>query len=38
VYLHGLAGDIAAREKTEQALLACDLIESLPAALKKVKA
>jgi len=32
VYLHGLAGDLAAAEKTERALIAGDLIETLPAA------
>jgi NAD(P)H-hydrate epimerase len=32
-YLHGLAGDVAARERGEYAMLASDIIESLPAAL-----
>ena len=36
VYLHGLAGDMAAREKGEISLVAGDLIEFLPAAFKKV--
>jgi NAD(P)H-hydrate epimerase len=33
-YLHGLAGDVAARERGEYAMLASDIIESLPAALR----
>jgi len=36
VYLHGLAGDIAAKEKTEFSLLASDLIEFIPNAFKKL--
>ena len=35
VYLHGLAGDVAAKEKTQAGLIAGDIIESLPSALKK---
>ena len=34
VYLHGLAGDIAATEKTEPGMIASDVIEAIPAALK----
>lgn len=34
VYIHGLAGDIAARENTQYAMAAGDIIESLPAAFK----
>ena len=36
VYLHGLAGDLAAREKGEVSLVAGDLIEFLPQALRLV--
>lgn len=34
VYLHGMAGDIAANAKTEPGMIASDIIEALPAALK----
>jgi len=34
VYLHGLAGDLAAREKTQNCLLASDIIEYLSKAIK----
>lgn len=37
VYLHGLSGDIAAAEKTEEALIAGDIIEYLPGAFKTLK-
>ncbi|MFH1239347.1 MAG: NAD(P)H-hydrate dehydratase [bacterium] len=37
VYLHGLAGDLAASEKTETALMAGDVLENIPAAIKKLK-
>jgi hydroxyethylthiazole kinase-like uncharacterized protein yjeF len=33
-YVHGLAGDVAARERGEYAMLASDIIESLPVALR----
>lgn len=36
VYVHGLAGDLAVREKGIYALIAGDLIEFLPAAFKKL--
>ncbi|MCF6242400.1 MAG: NAD(P)H-hydrate dehydratase [Bacteroidales bacterium] len=35
VYLHGLAGDIAAKQKSMQALIAGDIIENIGAAYKK---
>ncbi|HEX6258587.1 MAG TPA: NAD(P)H-hydrate dehydratase [Candidatus Saccharimonadales bacterium] len=35
VYLHGLAGDLAAQAKTQPGVIASDVIELLPAALKK---
>ena len=34
VYLHGLAGDIAAREKTQLGMTASDLIDALPKAIR----
>jgi NAD(P)H-hydrate epimerase len=34
VYLHGLAGDLAAKDKTQQCLVASDVIDYLPQALK----
>ncbi len=36
VYLHGLAGDIAARHVGQASLIASDLLEALPEAFKKV--
>lgn len=36
VYVHGLAGDIAAKEKSEISLKASDLLRYLPQAFKKV--
>jgi NAD(P)H-hydrate repair Nnr-like enzyme with NAD(P)H-hydrate dehydratase domain len=32
--VHGAAGDVAARERGEYAMIASDIIESLPAALR----
>lgn len=36
VYLHGLAGDLKAEELTEYSLMARDLVDGLPLAIKKV--
>jgi NAD(P)H-hydrate epimerase len=35
VYLHGLAGDLAAQEKTEISLIASDIIAKIPQAIKR---
>jgi NAD(P)H-hydrate epimerase len=35
VYLHGLAGDIAAAEKTQLGMIASDIIEKIPEAIKR---
>ncbi len=35
VYLHGLAGDLAAKEKSQLAMVASDIIEKIPQAIKK---
>jgi NAD(P)H-hydrate epimerase len=37
VYLHGLAGDLAAREKGEEGLVASDVTEALPQAILMVQ-
>ena len=37
MYLHGLAGDIAARELGEESLIASDIIQYLPKAFKKLR-
>ena len=37
VYLHGLAADLAVKEKTQASLIASDIIEYLPKAIKKLK-
>jgi NAD(P)H-hydrate epimerase len=36
VYLHGLAGDIAAAQKTEYAMTPSDLLDHIPNAFKEV--
>jgi len=36
VYLHGLAGDLAEKEKGEMSMIAGDLIEQIPAAIKEI--
>jgi hydroxyethylthiazole kinase-like uncharacterized protein yjeF len=38
VYLHGLAGDIAAEEKTQPGMIASDVITSIPTAYKYLSA
>ncbi|MCX5700217.1 MAG: NAD(P)H-hydrate dehydratase [Candidatus Omnitrophica bacterium] len=35
VYLHGLAGDLGAKEKTQISLIASDIIDKIPYALRK---
>jgi len=35
VYLHGLAGDLAAKEKTQISLIASDIIDKIPEAVKR---
>ena len=35
VYLHGLAGDLAAREKTQIGMIASDIIAKIPQAIKR---
>lgn len=35
VYLHGLAGDLAAKEKTQIGLIASDIIDKIPEAIKR---
>lgn len=37
MYLHGLAGDIAARELGEESLIASDIIQYLPKAFKRLR-
>jgi len=35
VYLHGLAGDLAAKEKTQLGMIASDIIDKIPEAIKR---
>jgi len=35
VYLHGLAGDLAAKEKTKMGMIASDIIDKIPEAIKR---
>lgn len=37
VYVHGLSGDLAAKDKTQMSLIASDIIEYLPQAFKRMK-
>ena len=37
VYIHGFAGDLAAKEKTQIAMSAGDIAEKIPTAFKKIK-
>lgn len=37
VYIHGLAGDFAAQEKTQLGLIASDIIEYIPKAIKRIE-
>jgi NAD(P)H-hydrate epimerase len=38
VYLHGLAGDLAARDRGEEGVIAGDVIEAIPEAIRRVQA
>jgi NAD(P)H-hydrate epimerase len=37
MYLHGLAGDIAAKELGEESVIASDIIKYLPQAFKRLR-
>lgn len=36
-YLHGKAGDLAARKKTRVSMIATDMIDNIPSAIKKIR-
>ena len=36
-YLHGLAGDISAKKLTQTSMIASDIIDAIPKAMKKTK-
>ena len=36
-YLHGKAGDLAAKSKTRISMIASDIIENIPKAIKELK-
>jgi ADP-dependent NAD(P)H-hydrate dehydratase / NAD(P)H-hydrate epimerase len=38
VYIHGIAGEIAAREKTSYSMIASDIINNIPSSFKKILA
>lgn len=37
VYLHGLAGDLAANDLGEESLMASDIIQNIPRAFKRLQ-
>ena len=37
VYLHGLAGDLAKEDLTEYSVMASDLVDYIPRAIKQIK-
>lgn len=37
VYVHGLAGDIAGKKKTQVSLIASDIIDNIPQAVRRIK-
>jgi len=36
VYVHGIAGDLAARERGEMSLIASDILEAIPQAIRLI--